>query len=166
MTNFRFSISGFHFFSLWALRNSVCSRLGPCIFPELAHSRLRVYTSSPLMTEKNVSPCAAHKAVNFAMPTFETYSKWSSQGLFYADSWNDDTYTILPDGQEVRELPPKPVALLLHGLGSSSCFYHTITSTISSSIRCIALDYPGSGMSPPTASSSPRDPCKNSNRVN
>jgi pimeloyl-ACP methyl ester carboxylesterase len=89
------------------------------------------------------------------MPTYETNSRWSSQGLFYTDSWNDDIYTILPDGQEVRELPPKPVALLLHGLGSSSCFYHTITPTISSSIRCIALDYPGSGMSPPTPSSSP-----------
>ncbi|TEY40975.1 hypothetical protein BOTCAL_0410g00050 [Botryotinia calthae] len=54
------------------------------------------------------------------MPFMETYSRWSSQGFFYTDSWNDDTITFLPDGQEVRELPPKPVALLLHGLGSSS----------------------------------------------
>ena len=87
------------------------------------------------------------------MPTFETYSRWTSQGLFYTDSWNDDTYTILPSGEEVREPPPKPVALLLHGLGSSSCFYHAITPIISSSIRCIAFDYPGSGMSPPAPSS-------------
>jgi pimeloyl-ACP methyl ester carboxylesterase len=89
------------------------------------------------------------------MPAFEICSRWSSQGLFFTDSWNDDTYITLPDGQEVREQPPKPVALLLHGLGSSSCFYHTITPIISSSIRCIALDYPGSGMSPPTPLSSP-----------
>ncbi|PQE28561.1 alpha beta protein [Rutstroemia sp. NJR-2017a WRK4] len=89
------------------------------------------------------------------MPAFETYSRWSSQGLFYTDSWNDDTDTILPDDQEEREQPPKPVALLLHGLGSSSSFYHTIIPTISSSIRCIAFDYPGSGMSPPTPLSSP-----------
>ncbi|ATZ55274.1 hypothetical protein BCIN_11g05450 [Botrytis cinerea B05.10] len=54
------------------------------------------------------------------MPFMETYSTWSSQGIFYTDSWNDDTITFLPDGQEVRELPPKPITLLLHGLGSSS----------------------------------------------
>ncbi|TGO61612.1 hypothetical protein BCON_0026g00560 [Botryotinia convoluta] len=89
------------------------------------------------------------------MPFREVYSRWSSQGLFYTDSWNVDIITILPDGQRVGELPPKPVALLLHGLGSSSCFYHTIISAISSSIRCIALDYPGSGMSSPTPLSSP-----------
>ncbi|KAF7946250.1 hypothetical protein EAE96_009252 [Botrytis aclada] len=85
----------------------------------------------------------------------EVYPTWSSQGLFYTDSWKDDAFALLPDGQMVGELSPKPVALLLHGLGSSSCFYHTVIPAISSSMRCIVLDYPGSGMSPPTPSSSP-----------
>ncbi|TGO40393.1 hypothetical protein BHYA_0038g00680 [Botrytis hyacinthi] len=89
------------------------------------------------------------------MPFSDLYARWSSQGIFYTDSWNDDTFTLLPDGQMVGELSPKRVALLLHGLGSSSCFYHTIIPAISSSMRCIAPGYPGSGMSPPTPLSSP-----------
>ena len=37
--------------------------------------------------------------------------------------------------------------LLLHGLGSSSCFYQAITSQLRSVSRCIALDTSGSGLS-------------------
>ena len=135
------------------------------MFPELAYLKIRAYThltrnnkhvilckmfSAQLFTpfNPNITP---HRSVNFAMPFMETYSTWSSQGIFYTDSWNDDTITFLPDGQEVRELPPKPITLLLHGLGSLSSFYHTITPAISPSICCIALDYPGSGFPPPYA---------------
>ncbi|PVH81065.1 3-oxoadipate enol-lactone hydrolase-like protein [Cadophora sp. DSE1049] len=37
--------------------------------------------------------------------------------------------------------------LLIHGLGSSSCFYSTIVPSLVSQTRCIALDTPGSGLS-------------------
>ncbi|KAE8452574.1 hypothetical protein EG329_013833 [Mollisiaceae sp. DMI_Dod_QoI] len=54
--------------------------------------------------------------------------------LFYTDS-HDSTSTSLP------------TALFLHGLGSSSCFYASITPGLKDIVRCIALDYPGSGLS-------------------
>lgn len=44
---------------------------------------------------------------------------------------------------------PTKTLLLIHGLGSSSCFYAPITPllTSSSSVRCIAFDAHGSGLS-------------------
>jgi pimeloyl-ACP methyl ester carboxylesterase len=52
-------------------------------------------------------------------------------------------YTIDQDDDK----PVKTTALLLHGLGSSSCFYKTITPALKSAVRCIAFDTPGSGLS-------------------
>jgi len=37
--------------------------------------------------------------------------------------------------------------LFIHGLGSSSCFYHSIITGLKSSTCCIAFDIPGSGQS-------------------
>lgn len=37
--------------------------------------------------------------------------------------------------------------VFIHGLGSSSCFYKTITPYLQSVTRCIAVDTPGSGLS-------------------
>lgn len=50
-------------------------------------------------------------------------------------------YTI--DGDSTT----KVTTLFIHGLGSSSCFYHSIIPGLKSSTRCIALDTPGSGQS-------------------
>ena len=50
-------------------------------------------------------------------------------------------YTI--DGDSTS----KTTTLFIHGLGSSSCFYHSIIPGLKSSTRCIALDTPGSGQS-------------------
>ncbi|KAL5354328.1 hypothetical protein ACLOAV_000417 [Pseudogymnoascus australis] len=50
-------------------------------------------------------------------------------------------YTI--DGDSTTEI----TTLFIHGLGSSSCFYHTIIPGLKSCTRCIALDTPGSGLS-------------------
>lgn len=55
--------------------------------------------------------------------------------LFYTDSHPENANTSLP------------TALFLHGLGSSSCFYATIIPSLKDTLRCIALDYPGSGLS-------------------
>jgi pimeloyl-ACP methyl ester carboxylesterase len=41
----------------------------------------------------------------------------------------------------------KVTTLFIHGLGSSSCFYHSIIPGLKSSTCCIALDIPGSGQS-------------------
>lgn len=41
----------------------------------------------------------------------------------------------------------KTTALLVHGLGSSTCFYKTITPTLKRTVKCIAFDTPGSGLS-------------------
>jgi len=41
----------------------------------------------------------------------------------------------------------KATTLFIHGLGSSSCFYHSIIPGLKSSTLCIALDTPGSGQS-------------------
>ena len=41
----------------------------------------------------------------------------------------------------------KSTTLFIHGLGSSSCFYKTITPSLKAFIRCISLDTPGSGLS-------------------
>lgn len=46
------------------------------------------------------------------------------------------------------ERPPKATLLLIHGLGSSSSFYATITPHLAaSSYRCISIDTYGSGLS-------------------
>jgi len=50
-------------------------------------------------------------------------------------------YTI--DGDSIT----KATTLFIHGLGSSSCFYHSIIPGLKSFTRCIALDTPGSGQS-------------------
>ncbi|KFZ17887.1 hypothetical protein V501_01492 [Pseudogymnoascus sp. VKM F-4519 (FW-2642)] len=50
-------------------------------------------------------------------------------------------YTI--DGDSTARV----TTLFIHGLGSSSCFYHTVIPGLKSSTRCIALDIPGSGQS-------------------
>lgn len=50
-------------------------------------------------------------------------------------------YTTTPSSQT------KTTTLFIHGLGSSSCFYSTITPSLSSISQCIALDTPGSGLS-------------------
>jgi pimeloyl-ACP methyl ester carboxylesterase len=41
------------------------------------------------------------------------------------------------------------ITVFIHGLGSSSCFYKTVTPNLQSVTRCIALDTPGSGLSEP-----------------
>jgi pimeloyl-ACP methyl ester carboxylesterase len=52
-------------------------------------------------------------------------------------------YTI----DQIDDNPAQTTALLIHGLGSSSCFYKTITPSLKSTARCISLDTPGSGLS-------------------
>jgi pimeloyl-ACP methyl ester carboxylesterase len=42
---------------------------------------------------------------------------------------------------------PKSTTIFIHGLGSSSCFYKTITPSLRAFTRCISLDTPGSGLS-------------------
>jgi len=54
--------------------------------------------------------------------------------LFYTFDENDDS-------------TPKTTTLLIHGLGSSSCFYKTVTPSLKPLTRCISLDTPGSGLS-------------------
>lgn len=58
----------------------------------------------------------------------------NNKKLFYTDSHKEDSI-------------PSSTTLFLHGLGSSSCFYATIIPTLKHITRCIALDYPGSGLS-------------------
>jgi pimeloyl-ACP methyl ester carboxylesterase len=58
----------------------------------------------------------------------------NSQSLFY---------TV----DEQSEGTVKSTTLLIHGLGSSSCFYKTITPSLKAFTRCISLDTPGSGLS-------------------
>ena len=58
----------------------------------------------------------------------------NGKSLFYTIDQNDDN-------------PPKTTALFLHGLGSSSCFFKTITPSLKSDTRCILIDTPGSGLS-------------------
>ncbi|KAH8775674.1 3-oxoadipate enol-lactone hydrolase-like protein [Hyaloscypha sp. PMI_1271] len=58
----------------------------------------------------------------------------NGKSLFYTIDQNDDS-------------PAKTTALLIHGLGSSSCFYKTITPSLKSTARCISIDTPGSGLS-------------------
>lgn len=41
----------------------------------------------------------------------------------------------------------KVTTLFIHGLGSSSCFYHSIIPGLKLYTRCIAFDIPGSGQS-------------------
>jgi pimeloyl-ACP methyl ester carboxylesterase len=64
------------------------------------------------------------------MPSVEVNGK----SIFYTIDQND-------------EHPAKLTALLIHGLGSSSCFYKAITPLLKSKTRCISLDTPGSGLS-------------------
>lgn len=57
-------------------------------------------------------------------------------------------YTLTPQSQEKSESCASAITtLLLHGLGSNSCFYHSIVPEISRKSTCIALDTPGSGLS-------------------
>ncbi len=58
----------------------------------------------------------------------------SGKSLFYTIDQNDDHSDTT-------------TALFIHGLGSSSCFYKTITPSLKSTVRCISLDTPGSGLS-------------------
>lgn len=58
----------------------------------------------------------------------------NGKSVFYTIDQNDEN-------------PAKTTALLIHGLGSSSCFYKTITPSLKSTARCISLDTPGSGLS-------------------
>ncbi|EKD18684.1 uncharacterized protein L3040_002111 [Drepanopeziza brunnea f. sp. 'multigermtubi'] len=59
----------------------------------------------------------------------------NSKSLFYTD-----THTQCTPATRIT-------TLLLHGLGSSSSFYSTITPALAPQTRCIALDTPGSGLS-------------------
>lgn len=54
-------------------------------------------------------------------------------------------YTI--DEQAEGSSAKKSTTLLIHGLGSSSCFYKSIIPSLTHVTRCIALDTPGSGLS-------------------
>jgi pimeloyl-ACP methyl ester carboxylesterase len=58
-------------------------------------------------------------------------------------------YTI---DEQAEGSSPKTTTLFVHGLGSSSCFYKTIMPTLAKVTRCIAFDYPGSGLSSPGSS--------------
>jgi pimeloyl-ACP methyl ester carboxylesterase len=58
----------------------------------------------------------------------------NGKSIFYTIDQNDDN-------------PSKTTALFVHGLGSSSCFYKTITPSLNSTVRCISIDTPGSGLS-------------------
>jgi pimeloyl-ACP methyl ester carboxylesterase len=64
------------------------------------------------------------------MPSVEVNGK----SIFYTIDQNDEN-------------PAKLTALLIHGLGSSSCFYKAITPLLKSKTCCISLDTPGSGLS-------------------
>jgi pimeloyl-ACP methyl ester carboxylesterase len=64
------------------------------------------------------------------MPSVEVNRK----SIFYTIDQNDDS-------------TGKTTVLLIHGLGSSSCFYKTITPSLISTVRCISIDTPGSGLS-------------------
>jgi pimeloyl-ACP methyl ester carboxylesterase len=55
--------------------------------------------------------------------------------LFYVDDLQKD------------DSSPKTITLFVHGLGSSSCFYKSVSPHLQSATRCIALDTPGSGLS-------------------
>jgi pimeloyl-ACP methyl ester carboxylesterase len=60
--------------------------------------------------------------------------KINNKSLFYTLESNDSS-------------PTKITAILLHGLGSSSCFYKSITPNLRDAVRCISIDTPGSGLS-------------------
>ncbi|KAF7957353.1 hypothetical protein EAE96_002938 [Botrytis aclada] len=62
-------------------------------------------------------------------------------------------YTLTPQTENLQN----PVTtLFIHGLGSSSTFYHTIIPSLSGVTTCIALDTPGSGLSSLGDSDSPQ----------
>jgi len=58
----------------------------------------------------------------------------NSKKVFYTDSQKEGSTA-------------SSTTIFLHGLGSSSCFYATIIPSLEETTRCIALDYPGSGLS-------------------
>lgn len=62
------------------------------------------------------------------------FVKVNGKSIFYTIDQNDDT-------------PTKVTALLIHGLGSSSCFYKSITPKLQETVRCVSMDTPGSGLS-------------------
>lgn len=59
----------------------------------------------------------------------------NGKSLFYTDSPQEDNGS------------PRLTTVLIHGLGSSSCFYHPIIPQLQPVSRCLALDTPGSGLS-------------------
>jgi len=61
------------------------------------------------------------------------FAKINEKSIFYTD-----------DSEKVGS---PLTTVFIHGLGSSSCFYKTITPHLQSVTRCIALDTPGSGLS-------------------
>ncbi|TGO89209.1 hypothetical protein BPOR_0120g00170 [Botrytis porri] len=62
-------------------------------------------------------------------------------------------YTLTPQTETLQN----PVTtLFIHGLGSSSTFYHTFISSLSSVSTCITFDTPGSGLSSLADSNSPQ----------
>ncbi|ESZ91705.1 hypothetical protein SBOR_7900 [Sclerotinia borealis F-4128] len=62
-------------------------------------------------------------------------------------------YTITPQTSHLDKLN---TTLLIHGLGSSSNFYHTIIPELSTKSTCIAFDTPGSGLSSLAMDGSPQ----------
>ncbi|KAM3084900.1 hypothetical protein ACMFMG_003345 [Clarireedia jacksonii] len=57
-------------------------------------------------------------------------------------------YTLTPPSEEKSESRASSITtLLIHGLGSSSCFYHSMLPEISRKSTCVAIDTPGSGLS-------------------
>jgi pimeloyl-ACP methyl ester carboxylesterase len=59
----------------------------------------------------------------------------NGKSIFYTDSPQEDNGS------------PRLTTVLIHGLGSSSCFYHPIIPQLQPVSRCLALDTPGSGLS-------------------
>lgn len=62
------------------------------------------------------------------------FANVNSKSLFYTIDQSDAS-------------SPTTTALFIHGLGSSSCFFKTITPALRNAARCIALDTSGSGLS-------------------
>ena len=56
-------------------------------------------------------------------------------------------YTTDQNGGTATTTTTTTTALFIHGLGSSSCSYKTITPALKSKVRCISIDTPGSGLS-------------------
>ncbi|KAH8646992.1 3-oxoadipate enol-lactone hydrolase-like protein [Tricladium varicosporioides] len=70
------------------------------------------------------------------MPSLTITTTTNPKTIFFTDDAQTDTI----------QNPPQ-TTLLIHGLGSSSCFYKTIIPSLLPYTRCIALDTAGSGLS-------------------